>query len=459
MYVDETQPYRKEAARQGERVPAQDQPPQNAELGVRTRQNVLADALRQKIRPAARQGDLIPQAVATVIKRQVADLFNGLKRPLLLDELAEQNEGQHAAVSTIALNQHVAAPLVPPLLLDALPALPAQLEYDFLGRTLILRDVDADVVVDYLPDALPAQVSAPSSPPVQVAPIAGATFLAIPHVLGGTVFALLGDSGSGDQAQAVVADAMLNYFTNAERFPYVLMLGDNLYDDDYMNEFLTPYKPLLDRGVMFYAALGNHDRDLEQHFKPFHMQDREYYTFDRGNARFAVLNTNHPNDPAQLRWLDSVFDDAGSKWRICFFHHPLYSSGPHAEQSREVFRPALEPALVRNHVNVVFSGHDHLYERVAPQHGIRYFVSGGGGRTLYDVDRRPFDEIAVSVHHFMIISIAADEMFYEALRPNGQTIDCGIDWRTPRAEEKMSKVDAAWLSACATATALRAAPE
>jgi hypothetical protein len=77
------------------------------------------------------------------------------------------------------------------------------------------------------------------------------------------------------------------------------------------------------------------------------------YSFDQGNARFVALNSNHPTDPAQARWLDTAFDDAGNKWRVCFFHHPLYSSGQHAAESRDVIRPALEPLLARNHVDVV----------------------------------------------------------------------------------------------------------
>src|SRR5205823_2593555 len=114
---------------------------------------------------------------------------------------------------------------------------------------------------------------------------------------------------------------MLTYFTTARRFPFALMLGDNLYHDDYEGEFLVPYKPLLDRGVKFYAALGNHDRDLEQHFKPFNMSDNDHYSFDQGNARFVALNSNHPTDQAQLKWFDTVFADAGDKWRLVFFHH------------------------------------------------------------------------------------------------------------------------------------------
>ena len=51
--------------------------------------------------------------------------------------------------------------------------------------------------------------------------------------------------------------------------------------------------------MKFYATLGNHDRDLEQHFKPFNMGDRDHYSFDEGNARFVALNSNHPRDAEQ----------------------------------------------------------------------------------------------------------------------------------------------------------------
>jgi predicted phosphodiesterase len=280
------------------------------------------------------------------------------------------------------------------------------------------------------------------------APVAGrSTLLALPQIRGGTVFALMGDSGSGDQAQQAVAQTMLAYFKGARRFPFVLMLGDNLYDDDYDGEFSGPYKPLLDAGVKFYAALGNHDRDLEIHFKPFNMNDKDHYSFDEGNARFAVLNSNHPADQTQAKWLDGVYTDAGDKWRIAYFHHPLYSSGQHAEESRSVIRPALEPVLQRNHVDVVFSGHEHLYERVAPQQGIRYFVSGGGGRNLYSVHRSEFDEVAASEHHFMMAEIAGDRLFFEAITPAQKVLDCGVLWRR-QPPEKPDKDAESWQASC-----------
>jgi hypothetical protein len=446
-YVDTTQPYRKQAAQAAEQVPGKATASGGAETAVRTRENTLATALRTKLRPKAKQGELFVPAVANAIRHQVEDAFASPRKDLLMDGLAEQNEAGKATPKPIAINQTTDAPKLPPLLIEVLPPLPRQVEYAFAGRTLILKDTDAQVVLDYLPDTLPV-LPPPGVPTVAPAAVPGASsMLPMPQIRGGTVFALMGDSGSGDQAQEAVAQAMLAYFKSSRRFPFVLMLGDNLYDDDYTGEFSRPYKPLLDAGVKFYAALGNHDRDLEIHFKPFNMNDVDHYSFDEGNARFAVLNSNHPADAAQLKWLDGVYTNAGDKWRIAYFHHPLYSSGQHASESRDVIRPALEGALVRNHVDVVFSGHEHLYERVAPQQGIRYFVSGGGGRNLYSVHKSEFDQVAVSEHHFMVAEIAGDRLFFEAITPAQKLLDCGLLWRR-QAPQKVDSDTTAWLNAC-----------
>jgi predicted phosphodiesterase len=448
-YVDQTQPYRKQAAQAAEAVPGKATPAAGATQSVRTRENVLADALKTKLRPAAKPGDLFVASIAQAIRHQVADAFAGPRKDLLMDGLAEQNEAGKASPHPVAINEPTDAPKLPPQLIDVLPPLPKQVEYAFVGRTLLLKDADAQVVIDFLPDVLPVQPPAgvPTTPPALIQ--GASSMLALPQIRGGTVFALIGDSGSGDQAQRAVAQAMLAYFKTARRFPFVLMLGDNLYDDDYDGEFSEPYKPLLDAGVKFYAALGNHDRDLEIHFKPFNMNDQDHYSFDEGNARFAVLNSNHPRDPAQAKWLDGVYTDAGDKWRIAYFHHPLYSSGQHATESREVIRPALEAVLARNHVDVVFSGHEHLYERIAPQQGIRYFVSGGGGRNLYSVHRSSFDQVAVSEHHFMTAEIAGDRLFFEAITPAQKLLDCGLLWRR-QPPPKPDKDSETWLAACET---------
>jgi hypothetical protein len=165
----------------------------------------------------------------------------------------------------------------------------------------------------------------------------------------------------------------------------------------------------------------------------------------------VALNSNHPGEPEQLKWLDTVYADAKDKWRIAFFHHPLYSSGIHGAEGRDVIRPALEDALVRNGVNVVFTGHEHLYERIAPQRGIYHFVSGGGGRNLYRVRPSDFDEVAVAEHHFMVVQIAGDRMLFEAVSHGQKVLDCGAIFRTRRVSERIDRDTSNWLTACDTA--------
>jgi hypothetical protein len=454
-YVNRTQPYRREAAAQAETVSGRDTSPENAENAIRLRERAMADAIRLRVRPGARPGDLFSPPTADFLRRAIADAFASPRGDLIRDELIDQTEGSEADAAPPSLHQPVTAPRVPPLLLESLPALPSQVEFDFDQRTLILRDVDANIAIDLLPDALPETLDAPPSVPETLDHDASTTTpaLPMPDIRGATTFAAIGDSGTGGRAQRDIAAAMLRYFTRSRRFPFVIMLGDNLYGDDYINEFSVPYKDLLDRGVKFYAALGNHDRETEVHYQPFNMNDRPYYAFTRGNARFVALNSNRPRDEAQLAWFDGAYGNTGTKWRIAFFHHPLYSSGEHARQSRDVIRPALEQALVRNKVDVVFSGHEHLYERVAPQQGVHYFVSGGGGRRIYDVEPSSFDEAAASTFHFMVLSIAGDRMFFAAVTAGDRVLDCGVLWRTSEAAARRpDDTTRQWLDECRTAT-------
>lgn len=251
-------------------------------------------------------------------------------------------------------------------------------------------------------------------------------------------FAAIGDMGTGESPQYAVAQRMAAV---RQEFPFefVIMLGDNLYGGsgpkDYEKKFELPYKPLLDAGVRFYASLGNHDNPNERFYKPFNMNESNYYTFKRGNVRFFVLDSNYM-DPKQLAWLEKQLKDAGnSDWKICYFHHPLYSSGKTHGSSTEL-RQLIEPLFIKYGVDAVFSGHDHVYERVIPQKGIYYFTEGSSGQLRngdlaktgmtskgFDTDRT-----------FMLIEIAGDEMYFETLSRAGDTVDSGMLKKTARAE-------------------------
>ena len=108
------------------------------------------------------------------------------------------------------------------------------------------------------------------------------------------------------------------------------------------------------------------------------MNGQRYYTYARNNVRFFALDSTLM-DRKQLAWLEAALRDAREEWKICYFHHPLYSNAARHGSSVDL-RVLLEPIFVKYGVNVVFSGHDHVYERIKPQKGIYYFVSGAAGQ-------------------------------------------------------------------------------
>jgi predicted phosphodiesterase len=249
-------------------------------------------------------------------------------------------------------------------------------------------------------------------------------------------FAAIGDMGTGDSPQYEVAQRMISA-RQTFPFEFVIMLGDNLYGGsspkDYEKKFELPYKPLLDTGIKFYASLGNHDNPNERLYKLFNMNGANYYAFKKGNVRFFVLDSNYM-DPKQLAWLEKQLQDAGnSDWKICYFHHPLYSSGKTHGSSVEL-RALLEPMFIKYGVDAVFSGHDHVYERVQPQKGIYYFTEGSSGQlrngdlAKTNMTQKGFD----TDRTFMLVEVAGDELYFQTLTRAGATVDSGVLKRTVR---------------------------
>jgi 3',5'-cyclic AMP phosphodiesterase CpdA len=241
-------------------------------------------------------------------------------------------------------------------------------------------------------------------------------------------FAVIGDSGTGDRMQYELAQQMAA--VQARRpFDLVIMLGDNIYGrqepGDFVQKFERPYKPLLDAGVRFYAALGNHDNERNRFYQPFNMGGERYYTFASRNVRFFVLDSDSL-DPKQREWIEMVLAASTDDWKICYFHHPLYSDGGR-HGSQVDLRVLLEPLFVKYGVNVVFSGHDHVYERIKPQKGITYFVEGSGGELRKGDLRRSamtaagFDQDRA----FMLVEIVKSDFFFEAVSRTGTVVDSG----------------------------------
>jgi hypothetical protein len=131
---------------------------------IQQREQALAEAIR-KARPNAKPGDILTPNVKPMFNELLRESFTGPKSPKVRASIKEGNPKNEKAPGevepVIAVNAIYPknAPLstVPPSLLMKLPKLPKELEYRFVGRTLILRDRDSNLIVDYMKEAVPAK--------------------------------------------------------------------------------------------------------------------------------------------------------------------------------------------------------------------------------------------------------------------------------------------------------------
>jgi hypothetical protein len=271
---------------------------------------------------------------------------------------------------------------------------------------------------------------APAAPAAAAAPARSAA-VALGSAQGSFTFAVIGDNGTGDAGQYDTGRQLFAAYQR-QAFPLVIMVGDNIYGSerpqDFVRKFEAPYRPLLDAGVKFYASLGNHDSREQRYYKPYNMEGKLYYslTSPEQDVRFFALDSTYLDKP-QVEWLEKELSGSKERWKIPFFHHPPYSSGGrHGSDLR--LRAAVEPLFIQHGVTVVFTGHDHFYERTRPQQGITYFVTGSAGklargdlRNNSPLMARGFDNDQA----FMVVNIDGDRLTFQAISRSGKIVDSG----------------------------------
>jgi hypothetical protein len=291
----------------------------------------------------------------------------------------------------------------------------------FLIVALLILGSSPAVTLAQNANANGVKVSASASSPLKIS---------LPTKEGSVRFVIIGDTGTGTKKQHELANILLKARV---AFPYdfVLLLGDNLYGGespaDYKSKFEDVYRPILDQKVKFYAALGNHDEPAQRFYQFFNMDGKEYYRFTKGNVAFYALNSNYM-DQKQVKWLEDELAKDTSEWKITFHHHPPYSSGG-KHGSDTALRKVLEPIFVKHGVNAVFTGHDHFYERIKPQKGIFYFVSGAGGKLRSgDVkDNSPLtDKFFDRDMSFMLAEVIGNQLYFQVISRTGETVDAGV---------------------------------
>ena len=261
-----------------------------------------------------------------------------------------------------------------------------------------------------------------------VATTVAAQEMRLPAMPNSVKFLVIGDAGTGERQQHEVAAQIVRYRAEFP-FTFALMLGDNIYGQerpqDFAKKFEQPYKPLLDAGVKFHAALGNHDDPNQRYYKPFNLDGKRYRTFKEDNVRFFIIDSNYL-DPEQVKWLEKELEESDSEWKIAYFHHPLYTTarrGPEVE-----LRAILEPLFVKHGVDVVFAGHEHVYERFKPQKGIHHFLVGGAAKLRAgDTRRGPLTAATFDRDRsFMLAEVLDDKMFFQVISRTGAVVDEGI---------------------------------
>lgn len=249
-------------------------------------------------------------------------------------------------------------------------------------------------------------------------------------------FAALGDNGSGGRkAMAVAEQLALSY--RETPFGLVSLLGDICYygpiSERFDEVFVKPMSPLIDAGVQFELAVGNHDGalfwregvpDVEATLELLGTPAR-FYSVARGPAELFYLDSGPlgllgEDSDVQLAWLDAALAASDRRWKIVCAHHPMYSSGTHGPWPG--LRELLEPILVRHRVDLYLAGHDHHYERTRPIEGITHVISGGGCK-LTPVDPQPYTAYAESVLEFLRIDIDSDRLSGRAIGVDGGVID------------------------------------
>ena len=302
---------------------------------------------------------------------------------------------------------------------------------------------------------------------------------------------------------SLVVDGMMAAIKRLENSEYpvkfVLQSGDAVVDGRDPRQLNTSFIPLINRltaegGVPYFLAPGNHDltsadrldsperilglRNYMQAMANLIPPDNaarrlaEYptFAFGYGNTFIIGFDSNIAADKTQFEWVKAQLQGLDRKRYvnvIAFCHHPVFSSGPHGASHTEpqtlVLRATYMPLFRSQHVKVVFSGHDHLFDHWVERytdgsgdHRMDHVVSGGGGAPLYQYTGEPdlteyllsskADKVRVqhlakpgaepgeNPYHFVLARVDGENIDIEAIG-----VDFGRDWQPYRTNKTSLK--------------------
>jgi hypothetical protein len=256
-------------------------------------------------------------------------------------------------------------------------------------------------------------------------------------------FVVYGDSRSDPSTHAAIADALLKAPGD-----FLVGTGDLTARGDDPEEwssfFSIECKLIADRCL--FSAIGNHELvGSEGGGAPSFLryfatgltsgEPRLFDTFRWGDTRFFVLNAMDDFSGTEREWLERALDKAdaepGLEHRFVVAHIGPYSSGPHGNNQR-MHAAGIPDLLRKHHVDLVFSGHDHIYER-GEADGLKYIVSGGAGAPLYPIRHvLPTTGKIEAAHHWVEVAVDGARVRTRAVRLDGTVIEtCSYELGAP----------------------------
>lgn len=245
----------------------------------------------------------------------------------------------------------------------------------------------------------------------------------VPRVENVTKVVVYGDSRSNPEIHQKIVNQIIN--TKPAAIFHVGDLVDepeNKKEWEGVNAILKP----LQASSLFFVAAGNHEKESLDYYNNFNLPGNEkWYSWDVATTHFIVLDTNLETDlnSEQYKWVKQDLELAAkSKFRVIITHHPFLSVGPHVSEKNN-FNQDLNNLFIKNKVAIVFSGHEHNYERFL-DNNINYIVTGGGGAPLHDQSTdNPKLKQFTKAYNFCLLSIEENKIIVTVFNDDGQIID------------------------------------
>ncbi len=247
-------------------------------------------------------------------------------------------------------------------------------------------------------------------------------------------FVVYGDTRSYPERHRTVMEAMSEHLP----FAFLVNTGDLVSNgtvwSQWGREYFGPAASVLSH-TSVWPVRGNHEQDAVLYRKLFDLPHNEfYYSFDFGNVHVVGLDQYRTDSSAYLtveeraemaEWLDRDLAQSDAEWTVVACHAPIFNVGGHgSDWGQEDILPILE----EHGVDIVVSGHSHIYERfrpIGPPGGkpIIHVVTGGGGAPTYDTAPSPILASAHSRLHFCVFEVDGDQLNMQAIAPDGEVLD------------------------------------